>query len=299
MITLALFALLVMAMVVLTRGATRGFLIGVASASYIWTIIAVVTQTTGTAATRMGDTAERRAAGQLGKLGGEWSVLHDIPFPGRGNVDHVAIGTRGVFAIETKWRSTAWEVAPPDQYVVAAASQAYHNAVAVQELLADAGVLVKVIPVLTWWSAHTPEGRSNEPQRVGATRVLPGDQLTDWLAKQPELDLDIEQRRAVKQLLIEHTRVRELSAGDFGPDSWRDILLPWIAVPFAATFGLLASLVVISALRGFYACGVGITGLLALGWLVARWQPSRPAALGWTAGVMAGIVALGGALLMG
>ncbi|MGE5636736.1 MAG: nuclease-related domain-containing protein [Nocardioidaceae bacterium] len=51
----------------------------------------------------VGVASERAVAGQLRRLERRgWLVLHDLEKRGRGNLDHVAAGPGGVFAIETK-----------------------------------------------------------------------------------------------------------------------------------------------------------------------------------------------------
>jgi hypothetical protein len=46
---------------------------------------------------------------KLRKLGFE--VVHDIPQPGEGNIDHLVSGPSGVFMIETKrWEYDAWHL---------------------------------------------------------------------------------------------------------------------------------------------------------------------------------------------
>jgi len=49
-----------------------------------------------------GAAGEEHVGGLLDELvGGGWSVIHDASF-GRGNVDHIVLGTAGVFSVETK-----------------------------------------------------------------------------------------------------------------------------------------------------------------------------------------------------
>lgn len=50
---------------------------------------------------KYGAAGERDVARALRRLPRSWTVVHDID-RGRGNVDHIAIGPRGVFTIETK-----------------------------------------------------------------------------------------------------------------------------------------------------------------------------------------------------
>jgi hypothetical protein len=50
-----------------------------------------------------GSRAEERVGAQLNLLQADgWSVAHDLPSDGRGNIDHLAWGERGTYAIETK-----------------------------------------------------------------------------------------------------------------------------------------------------------------------------------------------------
>ncbi|HEV2891737.1 MAG TPA: nuclease-related domain-containing protein [Frankiaceae bacterium] len=52
---------------------------------------------------RVGADGEEAVARRLRRLGGTWSVLHDLPIGDSGaNVDHVAIGPGGVFTMNTK-----------------------------------------------------------------------------------------------------------------------------------------------------------------------------------------------------
>jgi hypothetical protein len=57
-----------------------------------------------------GATGEEHVGGLLDELSRDgWSVIHDASF-GHGNVDHIAVGTAGVFTIETKSRQDAVRV---------------------------------------------------------------------------------------------------------------------------------------------------------------------------------------------
>lgn len=49
-----------------------------------------------------GAEGERRTAHTLHRLGSRYRVVHDLPMPRGGNIDHVVVGPTGVFTIETK-----------------------------------------------------------------------------------------------------------------------------------------------------------------------------------------------------
>lgn len=60
----------------------------------------------GFAARSLGADAERWTADELRKLPrGSWAVFHDVMLESA-NVDHVAIGSGRVYAVETKWTSS-------------------------------------------------------------------------------------------------------------------------------------------------------------------------------------------------
>lgn len=51
-----------------------------------------------------GAEGESRTAERLGRLGAEWTCLHDLKWPGRqlANIDHIAVGPGGIFVIDSK-----------------------------------------------------------------------------------------------------------------------------------------------------------------------------------------------------
>ena len=58
-----------------------------------------------------GAAGERRVGQVLGLLPDDWQVLHDLHWPGRpkANIDHIAIGPRGLFLLDTKnWSGEVW-----------------------------------------------------------------------------------------------------------------------------------------------------------------------------------------------
>src|SRR4051794_20082916 len=56
-----------------------------------------------------GGGGESRPAAALARLGPDWTVWHDLKWPGRrfANIDHLAIGPAGIFVIDSKnWSGT-------------------------------------------------------------------------------------------------------------------------------------------------------------------------------------------------
>jgi hypothetical protein len=130
-------------------------------------------------------------------------AVHDLDV-GRGNVDHVAIGPGGVFAVEVKHlsggrfhvrrgRGLMQGNRPADSH----AAQARRNAAAVHELLLRAGIDVWVTPVLV----STKAGVWRDGFDIGRVRVLPLDGLPDMVCGGPER-LPEPQRRPIYDALL-------------------------------------------------------------------------------------------------
>lgn len=125
-----------------------------------------------------------------------YQVFHDIPGSGKWNIDHVAVGPAGVFAIETKYRTkkpgrngardheatfdgSRIEFASGD-YDARAAGQARDNARWLEKELSKAtGERVTVQPIVAlpgWWV--TLKANSD-------VKVLSGKQVAGYIAKEP------------------------------------------------------------------------------------------------------------------
>jgi Nuclease-related domain len=130
-------------------------------------------------------------------------AVHDLDV-GRGNVDHIAIGPRGVFAVEVKHlsggrfhvrrgRGLMQGNRPADSH----AAQARRNATAVHELLLRSGIDVWVTPVLV----STKAGVWRNGFDIGRVRVLPLEALPDAVCAGPER-LPEDQRRPIYEALL-------------------------------------------------------------------------------------------------
>lgn len=145
---------------------------------------------------RMGLLGEQAVAEQLQSLltlG--YRVFHDVPGDGKWNIDHVVVGSSGVFAIETKYRTkrrgSAGErdneavfdgnkIQFPSGYDIKAPKQARGNADWLANILSKAtGERVTVRPILAlpgWWV--TLKANSD-------VKVLSGKQVSGFIAKEP------------------------------------------------------------------------------------------------------------------
>lgn len=82
-----------------------------------------------------------------------WSVVHGVPFQGRGDIDHLAFGPAGVLAVESKWTTGTWAVrngrlsGPLDDPI----AQVRRSADRLERYLRFKGSAVPVTPVLVVW----------------------------------------------------------------------------------------------------------------------------------------------------
>lgn len=283
-------AVVVTPVVIITEGAMRGFVLGAGTATACWSVLFIVAQVSGTASTRMGDFGERSTAGELKKLNGRWHVIHHVWFPYVGDVDHVAVGPGGVLAIETKWRSRAWEVTPPDRRVLAAAREADEHADSIRELLAQRGLRTKVTPVLTWWSGQPASDASRAPRKIGRTYVVAGRTLPKWIEDHDEhlASLATEEVAAITEVVAEHAAATDAVDEIARPESWWLILLPLAATPVAVVFGFFANIDLWVFVHNWVAFTVGTVALVGLGLWCRRWRFARLAAWGWVTGVLSG-----------
>ena len=142
--------------------------------------------TMGAVSMFLGADAEGDTATSLRKLARDgWSHVSDVFLPGRGNVDHVAVGPAAVFAVETKWTQHS---DGDDDYersmIEEAAWQAKNGARNVHfHLLAVPYQLrVPVLPVVVLWG-----GWRDRPDvsLCNDVPVVRGPHLTEWARAQP------------------------------------------------------------------------------------------------------------------
>lgn len=159
------------------------------------------TSAMGLAPRWLGADAERWTADALRKLPERsWAVFHDV-YLGGVNVDHVAVGSGRVYAIETKWTSSDL----PEHIVKRFAGQASHRAGALERALATQGVRRQVVPLLVLWGPAAWRRFGKGPVLASGTRVVAGHASKDWLGRMqaaaPNGAIDYPVRQALRRLI--------------------------------------------------------------------------------------------------
>jgi hypothetical protein len=152
-----------------------------------------------------GAAGEEHVGGLLDELSAEgWSVIHDASF-GRGNVDHIVLGTAGVFTVETKSRQDPVRVRTIHGAVLRQAQDQRETLERIVEERAE--------PLLVFSRAWVDKPLA----RRRGVRVIPARMLLGYLRRHSET-LTPEQVREVHERIV-----AALAEGETQPDR----LLGW------------------------------------------------------------------------
>lgn len=168
-------------------GATGAFLVpsagwwggaywGAASVGLSWAISWFVSLD-GSIFARAGGWAEQWTSEALRKKAPGSTVIDDFPLGGR-NLDHVLVGTGGVFSVETKWKSK-WRNRKRDlKGLQLERRQAACQAEKLREIVESFGHSVDVKPAVVAWGPGIPTDQCFV--QFGRVGVLVGDRWRDW-----------------------------------------------------------------------------------------------------------------------
>lgn len=194
-----------------------GFVMGVGVACVPWLLWTAITSVDGSWSWRVGANAERWTAEELARLGPAWQIEHHLVFTGtRGgerwysDVDHVAVGPPGVFAVSTKWTADEWDLDQPELHprVKAAADQLEKNVRRLGGFLHQAVPVARMIPLLVCWGPGVRPASDGRVVRAGEVRVVAGVQADLWRpllsAERLNSDQVTELAEAVRRWIAKH-----------------------------------------------------------------------------------------------
>jgi hypothetical protein len=274
------------ALPLLPNSFARGLLVGVAGTSVVALLSFWVVQATGTAPIMMGDLGEQWTAQKLRstrKAG--WKVVNDLALQAW-NVDHILVGPGGVFVVESKWSSQAWDVVPPGQTVAKACGQVDAAAKTISSWLRPLDV-GPVYGLVVLWGANARDLPPSQTLLAGDRQVtvLAGPRLKPWLKGLPGNQLSAEQVDTAWDQIATLCRRRDeydpaasavpLSASEVGARATLSLAAACAAFLLAATWlGTSPSpwfwpfvLTVMAAPAGILIKRAPATSYLAWGWL--------------------------------
>lgn len=155
----------------------RGLFAGL-MAGLLGMFVMVFLVATGIAQRQMGGAAEQWTAELLEGLDrGRWFVAHDVSFE-EINVDHVLVGPRRIYAVETKW--TSWQ--GNSKFLQGARSCAERGARKIRSLLASQDLHREVVPLVVVWGPGT-DAMQTAPLWNQGIGVVAGVHADTWLDK--------------------------------------------------------------------------------------------------------------------
>jgi len=179
------------------------YLIGAAVASCGWGLYLLMVRFGGISGHQTGIAAEEWTAGELRVLRWKrlgWKTANHILLE-RSDVDHVALGPGGFFAIETKYRSN-WR----DADIESIAAQARHGA---QRLRPRLGPKAVVRAVVVIWGQGARE-RCPQPSEEADVVFCCGPDLVPFLLDQSTV-IDPEAVQSAYQQLLDNSRRRDIA----------------------------------------------------------------------------------------
>lgn len=166
------------------------FLLGVLMTATLLVLVGLVVVFSGGVNWFTGAQAERWTGEALQRLGPDWQIAHNLKFTaGSGNdtwtvdVDHVAVGPRGVLVVETKYSSSSVDLDAEhlSKQVRGDGDQLARNVRRVQNLFSDMVVEPPVLALLIYWGFRVTTPK--EPIRMlgRRTHVVMGADADRWL----------------------------------------------------------------------------------------------------------------------
>jgi hypothetical protein len=136
-----------------------------------------------------------------------WRLVNGLYFDGHGDVDHILIGPRGVFAIESKWTNVPWSIG--DDAIIRATFQARRGAHKVGNVLRfERAIDLPVVPVVVLWGRGSPviDGGTT---MVDGVLVAEGRRKQTWVRQLDEITLDRSRVRLVTDKLASDLNTRD------------------------------------------------------------------------------------------
>lgn len=247
-----------------------------------WTV-----QLTGTAQIMMGDQAEQWTAQELRKARRKhWRLVNHLALS-KVDIDHLAIGTEGVYAFETKWTGTEWSSPYGQQRLEAAVSQARASARSLMLWQPFRSRQIPVYPVVVLWGGNASDLIPSAGLERNGCVVVAGRDLRSW-ARRLSADTTLDDT-VVSELWGEceaHVRRRDAVELTAHPVPWSaaGALKQCLQIVVAASVGLWATAEALSRTRSSEFSGA--LGLLfaALACVVAKAGFARTAVWAFAAG---------------
>lgn len=281
----------------------RPYFLGVGLASAVWTPLLLIVIATGTSSQIVAAWAAQWTSDVLRQFRGVgWEVVDELRFVRLGSafdIDHTLYGGGGVFVLETKWSfgDWRWRDGRRTPALERDIEQARRNAVDLRLRLIAAPHHVRVpvqIAVVLW-------GEESEkiptPQTFGDVTVVPGHCLGEWVSQLPRTGLDsqtVDEIRKALATYAQNTEEHYRAAGRFVDAGIRGVSIDLVGGVTGGCLAVVGSTVLWQASQQLLLDGLIAILFVGGGLAVARHiRILRPAAIGWIAGSIGAVLAVG------
>lgn len=272
----------------------RGLVLGAAVVLTFGGLWTLVVQLTGTGPLSMGAQAEVWTASEIRPLRKHgWKVANHVALR-PWDIDHVLVGPGGVVAVETKWSSDGWTLAPPEERLRRAIQQARRNAHDLRvwrpQLRATPPETVRPV-VFLWGGTRTGQEKPADVVQIDGVSVVYGiDAARRWRS----MELAVQHPRLTEEQIgeiwgavrqqVDKADARELATSP-RPPTVTQIYFVIVATFCAGLAAVLASSYAYLHTRSVWAWAASVAALAAVGVIARRWKWLRFPAVSWLAGL--------------
>jgi hypothetical protein len=272
----------------------RGIVIGFGVAGTIGALSHFVVISSGAAPLMMGELAEQWTAQELRHLiESGWRVINHFPLLNE-DVDHLVIGTAGIFVIETKWSGLRWQSSYGDRDVDRAVRQAQRAA---DKLSSTAMYRQLTLPPpnakVVLWGA----GAASLADRLSRQDVIAGSELRSRLEAfgLVKAQLSVGQVESAWQALSNEALARDAAEleADPIPASIHEMALMAAAILVSGLTAFFGSAGLMTAPIALWGRGLAIAALGAAAHPLRHWPRLRLGVTAWQAGAAAALLLVG------
>jgi len=267
-----------------TDGVLQGMAIGAGVISGPWLAFLAVLSYSGAATLWISAAAEEWTVAALHRAKG-WRLVNDLYLDQQ--IDHVAVGPKGILVVETKWAVDAWD--PDDRFMADRLERSRRQAAAgrqkVEWWLRPKRHDAPVYGALILWSPRGAEKITADPPAAGRLSVVPARHFETWLSDIPTSDHAEAVIPVVWSALRDRVRVVEAKRAETkGPprEQLLDRLVRWFVWPTLAV-GFAFYLIAFIAEAPWPLTPIGLLAATGVGLKARRWVALRPAAHAWIA----------------
>lgn len=268
-----------------TDGILRGIVIGAAAISGPWLAFLAVISYSGAATLWISAAAEEWTVAAL-RRDKRWRLVNDLYLDQQ--IDHVAVGPKGILVVETKWAADAWD--PDDRFMADRLERSRRQAAAgrkkVEWWLRPKRHGAPVYGALVLWSPRGADGVQVDPPLPGQVSVVPARHLAAWLSEIPQWEDTAAVVPAVWAALRDRVRVVEAKRAETkGPPREQLVhrLTRSFVWPVVAVGAALYMIGLIAAAPWWPLIPTMLVAATGAGVVARQRAPARPAAHAWMA----------------